>query len=36
MLSAIGELLDTDSLQMVGFNHPFGIYARYAIEAYNR
>jgi hypothetical protein len=31
MLSRMGERLDTDGLLVVGFNHPFGIYARYAV-----
>ena len=31
MLSVIEGLLDADGILMVGFNHPIGIYARYAI-----
>ena len=31
MLTAMGALLDEDGLMMTGFNHPFGIYARYAV-----
>ena len=31
MLGVIGGLLDSAGLLMTGFNHPFGIYARYAV-----
>lgn len=31
MLSAIANLLEEDGLLVTGFNHPFGIYARYAL-----
>lgn len=31
MLSKMADRLDAGGLLMVGFNHPFGIYARYAI-----
>ena len=33
MLAAMGALLDADGVIMTGFNHPFGIYARYAVYA---
>ena len=33
MLTAMGALLDENGLMMTGFNHPFGIYARYAVYA---
>ena len=33
MLASIGGLLDDDGRLMVGFNHPFGIYSRYAVYA---
>lgn len=33
MLAAMGALLDENGLMMTGFNHPFGIYARYAVYA---
>ena len=33
MLAAMGARLDEDGLMMTGFNHPFGIYARYAVYA---
>jgi hypothetical protein len=31
MLAAMGALLDENGFIMTGFNHPFGIYARYAV-----
>jgi hypothetical protein len=31
MLSSIGALLDEGGILISGFNHPFGIYARYAV-----
>lgn len=31
MLSSVSKLLDDDGLLISGFNHPFGIYARYAV-----
>ena len=33
MLTAMGALLDENGFMMTGFNHPFGIYARYAVYA---
>ena len=33
MLALLGQRLDVGGLMMVGFNHPLGIYARYAVYA---
>jgi hypothetical protein len=35
MLSSIAERLDDDGQLITGFNHPFGIYARYAVYRKN-
>jgi len=35
MLTAIAKLLDDDGRLMTGFNHPFGIYGRYAVYRKN-